>query len=159
VFEGILSTPIPFHATRGYQPVARSGVTMELGGPWSFYRDFIRAHNLDSLVDLLPPEVSVPTGQDLWVPILIHNVTDQSAEVDLGTTLPASWGMTPESIRYTVRPHDTYTVQARVKTPSVKSPNSGEQAWQNLRWEARSNGVTIGSIDLRVHLASGGLPQ
>jgi hypothetical protein len=132
---------------------------MELGGPWSFYRDFVRAHSLDSLVNLLLPEVSAPAGQDLWVPILIHNDTDQPAEVDLGTTLPASWSKTPETIRYAVPPHDTYTVQARVKTPSVKSPNSGEQAWQNLRWEARSNGATIGSIDLRVHLASGGLPQ
>ena len=159
VFEGVVSAAIPFHGVRGYQPVARTGMSIELGGPWEFYRDFVRAHNLDSLVDLLAPEVAVPAGQSLWIPILIHNDTDQPEDVDLETTLPGSWSNSQETIRYAVAPHATYPVQMRVKTPSAKSSDSREQQWKNLRWEARNKGQAIGRVDLRAILTSGGLPQ
>ena len=159
VFEGIAAVPIPFHGVRGYEPVARSGVTIELGGPWAFYRDFVRAHNLDSIMDLLQPEVAVPAGLDLWVPIVVHNDTDQREDVEIETTLPENWGHAPEAIRCAVEPHGTYPVQMRVKPPGVKSTNGSGQQWQNLRWEARSKGRAVGSIALRVRLTSGGLPQ
>ena len=159
VFEGVVAERIPYHGVRGYDPIARTGVTVELAGPWAFYRDFVRAHNLDALVDLLRPEVAVPAGGNLWVPILIHNDSEQAQEVDISAVLPESWNVASETIRYVIASHETYPVQARVKTPSVKSPNPGEQRWQNLRWEARARGQVVGQVELRVTLSRGGLPQ
>jgi len=153
VFEGVSSAPIPFHAVRGYQPVTHSGVSIELGGPWAFYRDFCRAHNLDSLQEMLRPEVAVGTGESLFVPILIHNTTDRPEDVDLQTILPSAWGV-GETVRYPVPPGGIYPVQIRVKTPTER-----DDKWQDLSWEARSNGSVMGTLHLRVKLARGTLPQ
>src|SRR5579872_597991 len=40
IFEGIAPGTEPFAPTRGYQHVEKDGITVELGGPWSFYREF-----------------------------------------------------------------------------------------------------------------------
>jgi len=159
LFEGVVSEPIPYRGVRGYQPIARTGISIELGGPWAFYRDFVRAHNLDTLINLLAPEVAVPAGGDLWVPILIHNFTEFGQDIDLAPTLPESWAVSSRTIRYTVAPHETYPAQMRVTTPGVKSAGSREQQWHSLRWEASVKGQRIGQIDLRVTLSRGGLPQ
>src|SRR5205809_5674048 len=59
VFEGITSGPIPYVRARGYEPIARQGVSLEFGGPWAYYRAFWRSHNLDHLSQLLAPRTAV----------------------------------------------------------------------------------------------------
>lgn len=154
VFEGVVADPIPFHSVRGYEAPERHGISIALGGPWAYYQDFWRAHNLDSLAQLLQPEVAVPNGQTLWVPILIHNDTDQGVEAELQTIVPDAWSSPGDRGLYPVAPHATYPVQIKLKTP----PGPKDQ-WQDLRWVARSNGNPVGTVQLRVKLAAGGLPQ
>ncbi len=36
IFEGVESNPIAFARVRGYEPAPRSGLSLELGGPWAF---------------------------------------------------------------------------------------------------------------------------
>jgi len=154
-FEGISPGPIPFAPVRGYRPVSRQGLTIDLGGPWAFYREFWQAHNIGQIADFLKtPEVAVANGEDVHVPVLIHNDTDHPVEVTLGCTLPAGWREVSGTARYPVRPHEVYSVQTLYVASSTSKPES-----QILTWQAEANGQTIGTLTLRVLTDSPGLPQ
>jgi len=156
VFEGVDPTPVPYSPVRGYEPEPRAGLSLELGGPWAFYREFWKAHNLEHLARLLPtPEVSVQTGETLHVPLLVRNDSAASAEVTLTAALPQGWTDRTGTARYPVRAHDVYPVQAAAVAPSSKGPE-----WQEVTCTAEANGKAIGSVTLRVNVTSGGgLPQ
>jgi len=155
ILEGITPGAIPYAPPRGYRPERRTGVSVELGGPWAFYRDFWRAHNLDGVSELLKtPEMSVGNGEQVHIPILIRNDSDEAAEVTLTSTLPAGWKELHGTARYPVRPHEAYTVRA-----AYVSASTAKAEWQTLNWKAESGGRAVGDISLRVRTASPGLPQ
>jgi LmbE family N-acetylglucosaminyl deacetylase len=155
VFEGITPAAIPFAPVRGYHPEIHHGVSIELGGPWVFYGEFWRAHNLDHLADFLKtPEVAVANRADVYVPILIHNDTDQFVEVTLNSTVPAGWEELSGIARYPVRPHEAYPAEVHYVSPATAKPE-----WQALTWNAEARGQTIGTLTLRVLTDSPGLPQ
>ena len=155
IFEGVSPGPIPFAPVRGYQSRTRSGLSLELGGPWAFYRDFWVVHSLDHLAQLLPnPEVAVGGGETLHISILIRNDTDRAVEVTLSATLPPDWKELSGTARYPVLAHDEYPVQAFCVAPSKQASE-----WQPLTWTAEVNGKAAGSVSVRVQLAGGGLPQ
>jgi LmbE family N-acetylglucosaminyl deacetylase len=155
VFQGITPGAIPYARVRGYRPEARHGLSIELGGPWAFYQQFWRAHNLDHLADLIKvPQVAVGNGADVHVPILIHNYTDEHAEVTLTCSVPAGWKELWGTARYPVRPRETYPAETHYLASSTAKPE-----WQTLRWQAESNGQMIGTLTLRVLTDSPGLPQ
>src|SRR5437016_6483609 len=94
IFEGIAPPPIGYVRARGYEPPSAQ-VTLELGGPWAFYQDFWRAHNIEHLADLYAPEAQVAPGDSLWVPLFIRNDTDAAKKVRLRAVLPAGWSERP----------------------------------------------------------------
>jgi LmbE family N-acetylglucosaminyl deacetylase len=153
VFEGITSSLIPYARSRGYEPPT-SGVTFELGGPWAFYQQFWRAHNIEHLTDLYAPEAQVTVGENLWVPLLIRNNTDSPAHITLHPALPEGWRQKPEATSFEVAPHDAFPIQLTL-TP----PNLQKGAWQTLVWKADRDSKSIGSVQLRVQISSSGLPQ
>lgn len=153
VFEGITTAPIAFVRARGYEPEP-AGVTVELGGPWAFYRAFWPAHNIEHLQNLFTPEAQVAPGDTLWVPLLIRNNTDSAKQVTLHPNLPAGWNENPDVSVYTVGAHDSYAVQLWI-TPSP----AHKDTWQTLTWEAESDGQKLSPVTLRVDVAGNGLPQ
>jgi len=154
MFEGITATPISYVRARGYESPA-AGASIELGGPWAFYRTFWRAHNIEHLADLYSPEAQVAAGNSLWVPLIVRNDTDRPMEVNLRSTLPEGWKQQPVATTYGVGPHDSYSVQSTI----TSSPAAQRESWENLNWEAESNGKKFGSVGLRVKVETNGLPQ
>lgn len=154
VFEGITPNPIPYVRAHGYELPSGGNVSLELGGPWSFYRTFWTAHNIEHIGKLYAPEAQAAPGETLWVPLIFRNDSDKEAQVTLHSTLPAGWSQQPNATQYTVGPHDYYSVQLFL-TPSA----SPKGTWQNLSWDAESNGKKIGAVSLHVDVASNGLPQ
>jgi LmbE family N-acetylglucosaminyl deacetylase len=153
VFQGITPAPIAYVRPRGYEPPS-APLTMELGGPWSFYRTFWRAHNIEHLADLYAPEAQVAPKDTLWVPLIIRNDTDAQKKVSVRAVLPSGWSQKPQSDTYTVDAHDSFPIQLTI-TPSESSPNT----WQTLSWEATGDGQKIGTVTLRVDVVGNGLPQ
>lgn len=153
VFEGITPAPIAYVRPRGYE-LPSAGVTVELGGPWAFYKQFWSAHNIGHLASLYSPEAQVAPGDTLWVPLLIRNNTDAPKEVSLRPTLPAGWSQKPDTTLFKVAAHDFYAVQLTI-TPAPEHKNT----WQTLTWNAESAGQKIGSVALRVSVVGNGLPQ
>ena len=155
VFEGVTPKAIPYAPARGYRFETRQGISIELGGPWAFYLEFWKAHNLDTLPGLITtPEVAVSNGGQLHVPILIHNDTGSPVEVTLSASVPPGWQEINGTARYPVRGHEVYPAQTVYVAPSTSKPEC-----QTLSWKAEANGQMIGTITLRVRTDSPGLPQ
>lgn len=153
VFEGTTANPIPYVRPRGYEP-APPGLAFELGGPWSFYREFWPAHNIEHLASLYAPEAQVGPGDTLWVPLLIRNETDSARQVSLRSELPEGWRQKPEDKLFTVAPHDSFPIQLTLIPPKLQ-----KDMWQALTWSAESDGKPVGTAKLRVLIGASGLPQ
>jgi len=153
IFEGITPNPIPYVRARGYEPPSPA-LTLELGGPWAFYREFWPAHNIEHLAKLYSPEAQVTPGESLWVPLMIRNGTDSAKQVTLHWNLPPGWTQKPEATGYNVAAHDTYSIQLTIISSAAQ-----KNTWQTLTWTADSSGQNVGSVSLRVDVASNGLPQ
>lgn len=153
VFEGITPQPIAYVRVRGYEPPP-PGLGVELGGPWAFYQAFWRAHNIEHLADLYPPQAQVAPGESLWVPLVIRNQTDATKEVHLRANLPVGWVEKPEASIFRIAPHEAYPVELR-----ISSLASDKDTWKTLTWEAESEGRSLGSVTLRVDVVGNYLPQ
>ena len=153
IFEGITSAAIPYARPRGYESPA-SGVALELGGPWAFYRTFWQAHGIEHIAKLFSPEAQVTPGETLWVPLIIRNDTDTEKQVTLHSTLPAGWSEKPTATIYRVGPHDSYPIQLTISSSATQ-----KGTWQTLTWNAEAGGQSMGSVALRVDVVSNGLPQ
>jgi LmbE family N-acetylglucosaminyl deacetylase len=153
VFEGITPSPVAYARARGYES-RPGGLTVELGGPWAFYQQFWRAHNIEHVANLYSPEAQVAPGDTLWVPLLIRNDTDATKQVTLRSSLPSGWSQKPDATIYTVEAHDSYPVQL-----TIIPAEAHKGTWQTLTWAAESGGQKIGSVTLRVNVMGSGLPQ
>lgn len=156
VFERAFTRPLPDSARLRPGPATPLGLNVELGGSWAFYREFWRAHGLEHLERLAPPELALPPGGRLRLPLLIRNGTGESQEVTVKPApgLPTGWQERSGSGRYVVPAHGTLTVQVILATTNTPS-----KEWHPIGYAAESNGKAIGSVALRVQLRPGGLPQ
>jgi LmbE family N-acetylglucosaminyl deacetylase len=154
VFEGITANPITYVRARGYE-LPQESVTLELGGPWAFYREFWKAHNIDQIGSLYSPEAQVGPKDTLWVPLNVRNDTNSTKQVTLHSRLPENWKEQPEASVYSIAPHDAYSIQLTISP----APGAERGSWQNLSWDAESDGKKIGTVNLRVKVESNGLPQ
>lgn len=153
VFEGVVSGPVPYASHPGYHPVVRHGLSIELGGPFAFYREFWRAHGLKPLENLLAPEVEIGP-RVLHLPVLIHNDTNSAAQVTLSPESPADWKAEWGFWRYPVPAHSTYPAEC------MFAGHAGHDGtWQTVSIRAESSGSDIGVVKMRVQLAAGGLPE
>jgi LmbE family N-acetylglucosaminyl deacetylase len=145
IFEGITPGPIPYHGMPAYQPEAHEGVSVGLGGPYLFYRRFWKAHGLDHLASLYPPEAGVGPGMEVSVPIIIRNDTDSAQKVSLTAEIPSGWKEESVSAVYPVDAHSTYPFRAIFVAPDGKRPE-----WQEIHFNAAVGGKNVSSVTLRV---------
>lgn len=90
VFDGIGSDAIPFSPPETRAPENSNALRVELGGPWGFYREFWRAHDLSSLASLRP-EIAIQPNDTLTIPLLVRNGTQEPQTVTASVALPVGW--------------------------------------------------------------------
>ncbi len=154
IFEGVRPAAISFAAPRGYHAPVRSGLSVSLGGPWGYYRDFWAAHDLENLVRVVSPAIGITVGATLHVPLVFWNETNEIHEIEVSARVPSGWVVQTGEGRYVVAPHSSLAVQAFVTTPSTASKIDHE-----VTWIVAEKGATVGSVMVRVRLGNGGLPQ
>jgi LmbE family N-acetylglucosaminyl deacetylase len=157
ILEGITPGSIPYARVSGYQASEKSGLSIELAGPWAFYREFWKAHDILQLASLLKqPEVMISPGEKLTLPITITNSEATAREVTLQAILPEGWREERGRAVYPVDARGSYTVQT-----VLQSPAGAQKGWVNpdIIWKAEAGGKEIGSIHMRVLIGGGGLPQ
>ncbi|HEY3707598.1 MAG TPA: PIG-L family deacetylase [Terracidiphilus sp.] len=154
VWTGVAGKAVSFAPAPGYRENAKGGVTLELGGPWAFYRQFYPAHGLQTLETLVPAQTALSYGNQLWVPLLLRNDSPTGADVTLHAALPAGWaGDTKEGV-YHLEPHSQYPVSLFLTSPAAP----GDKL-QNLSWTIEGAGVTAPRIELAVYMEFDGVSQ
>jgi LmbE family N-acetylglucosaminyl deacetylase len=149
VFTGVSTTPVAYAPAPGYHPSELT--SLQLGGPWGFYRDFWKAHGVAHLETLWAPESAVTEGSIFLVPLVIRNLESHATQATLRVELPAGWSLAadlPASIP--IRDHQAEPLQVRLHAPA-----GPENAWQTLTFESSE-----ARVSLRVRLTKrAGLPQ
>jgi len=168
VWDGIDATPIAYVPPPGYHADPRSPMSLELGGPWAFYKHFQPAHAIASSLSFVKPQTAFSAYSQLWIPLLIHNDTDQPRDLLLKSSLPDGW--TPiENTMYHVDPHSSYPAQLFLtrttplpasagitQTPTSVMPVTPTQ---DLHWTLLDQGKPTGEVSLTVYLEYNGVPQ
>jgi LmbE family N-acetylglucosaminyl deacetylase len=156
VSAGIDDKPIAYAPPALSAESAASAVTLTLGGPWSFYQQFYRAHDLSSLAQLVsPPQTALSSDRQLWAPLLLRNNTAQPQDITLQQDLPAGWTSVNPPGTYHLDPGAVWPVQLFFTAPS----ESGTKPPQVLRWSALKDGKPVASAEIAVYLEYDGVPQ
>jgi hypothetical protein len=132
----------------------RSGISMELGGPWSFYRDFWRAHGLPLEGLLKDVGVNVVPGERIQIPLLLHNDTDQDVTLSIAASIPEGWSEAGGGGSYAVPAHQEVSLYVRAKTAVTNSKDA-----QTLVLNCEGAGASIQPITIFVYADRGALPQ
>jgi LmbE family N-acetylglucosaminyl deacetylase len=155
IFEGIRVGSIPFSPHSGYKAVRRSGISVELGGPWNFYREFWQAHGLSQLSGLLAEVgINVVPGERIQIPLLLHNDLDTDATVTINANVPDGWTETSGGGPYVVPAHQEVSLYFKAKTAA----GAGKGA-QRFSLTAEAAGANIPPITIQVYPDHGALPQ
>jgi LmbE family N-acetylglucosaminyl deacetylase len=159
IFEGITKDRIPFARPEVSPEPARPEISVELGGPWSFYAEFRRAHGLTNLPHPEPPEIALQAPGPLAIPLWIHNRTPKTQEITLAATLPAGWTAQSGTGKFTLAAKQVGAARIEMNLPAVAENGAKKTEPQELTVRAESNGQSIGEIKLRVELRKRALPQ
>jgi LmbE family N-acetylglucosaminyl deacetylase len=156
VFEGVNQGPVATVSKPSPQPRRSGPLSLELGGSWTFYHDFWRAHGIEQIADVLPPEASVRPGTTLRLPLLLRNDSAAPREYTLipASTLPDGWTEQTGSAVYPVAAASVYPVEVLLSVPSKES-----REWTDIAYEAKVEGRSIGKILIRVQVRMNTMPQ
>ena len=155
VLAGIDNTPIAYAPPHPDQESPALPVSLELGGPWAFYRQFYRAHGLTSLETLVKPQSDFVPGKPLWVPLLLRNHSQQAIQVILHSTLPEGWTPVAKDATYVLKPGSSLPLQTLLTSQAHSSDKSPEL----LRWSLTADGKPAGDVQLTVYPVEIGVPQ
>jgi len=159
VFDGITPGAIPFARPDVSPEPARPDLSVELGGPWSFYGEFRRAHGLTDLPHPQPPEIAVQAPGTLVIPLWVRNRTAKTQEITLSTVLPAGWTAQSGTGKLTVAAKQVAAARMEVSLPALAENSTKKPGPQELSVHAESNGQSVAEIKLRVEPRKRALPQ
>jgi len=163
IFEAITPGAVPFVRPEITPETARPDLSIELGGPWSFYAEFRRAHGLANLPHPEPPEIALQGPGALVIPLWIRNRTAKAQEITISATLPAGWtaengtGKFIVAAKQTAAPRVEVNLPAPADKPADKASKKVEP--QEVTVRAEANGQVIGEVKLRAELRKRALPQ
>ena len=159
VFDGVTPGAIPFARSEVSPEPAGPDLSVELGGPWSFYSEFRRAHGLASLPHPEPPEIALQVPGTLVIPLWVHNRTAKTQEITVSAVLPAGWTAESGTGKFTVRAKQVAAARIEVNLPALEENNAKKPEPQEISIHAESSAQSIGEIKLRVELRKRALPQ
>jgi hypothetical protein len=159
VFEGITPGAIPYAPPAVAPEPARPDLSLELGGPWSFYAEFRRAHGLSNMPHPEPPEIALEAPGTLVIPLWIRNQTAKAHEVTLSAILPAGWTAGNGTGKFTVAAKQAAAARVEVNLPAPPDKTGKKAEPQEVTVRAESNGQVIGEAKLGVELRKRALPE
>lgn len=137
VFQGVTSAPIAFAPLERGTAQLAGNIEVEFGGPFGFYRNFWRAHELNSL-ETLRPEIAVEPRDTLTIPLVIRNSTSTPVEVSISAAMPAGWTSASAIPTTSVSAQSQSTVLVRAIAPAQLSGNFAE-----IKIRAEAQGETL----------------
>jgi len=158
VFENVSGDAIEFRRPEIGPEPQKPELSVELGGPWSFYADFHRAHGLTHLPHPEPPEIALQAGTTLVIPLWLRNQTSSPREITLTGELPSGWTVQSGAGKFSIAAKQTAAARLEVTLP-VNIDKGKKSEPQEITVRAESGGRSIGEVKLRVELRKRTLPQ
>ncbi len=134
---------------------AGAAVSLELGGPWAFYKAFYRVHELASLEAIVPQQSALSDSRRLWVPLLLRNGSNEPVEITIHADLPLGWTGDTKDRVYHLEPASIYPIATFLTAPADLNATLP----QTLSWKATQGAVTVTQVSLSVYLEYNGVPQ
>jgi LmbE family N-acetylglucosaminyl deacetylase len=159
IFEGVTVGAIPFVRPELSPEPAHPELSMELGGPWSFYADFRRLHGLAHLPHPEPPEIALQAPGTLVIPLWLRNQSPKPQEIAISVSLPAGWTLQNDGEKFSVAPKQVAAARLEVNLPAIAVASQKRQDAQEITVRAECNGQNIGTVKLRIELRKRALPQ
>jgi LmbE family N-acetylglucosaminyl deacetylase len=159
IFEGVTTGAIPFARAELLPEPTHPELSVELGGPWSFYADFRRTHGLAHLPHPEPPEIALQGHTTMVIPLWVRNGTGKTQEISLAAALPAGWTIESGTGKFTVMAKQVAAARIEILLPPVPETETKKAEAQEVSVHAEANGQTIGDVKLRVQLRKRALPQ
>jgi LmbE family N-acetylglucosaminyl deacetylase len=125
VFEGINADPVPFAPPKKQSPPVSLWIQVDFGGTWGFYRDFWRAHDLDSLRSLRS-EIAVQPNDTLTIPLRLRNNSAHPETLRISVVLPDGWRQKGNISEVKVPATGEITAGLPVIAPAQESSNFAE---------------------------------
>jgi LmbE family N-acetylglucosaminyl deacetylase len=158
IFENVSGEPIAFSRPEGAPEPKGPELSAELGGPWSFYADFRRAHGLTHLPHPEPPEIALQAGTTLVIPLWVRNQTSSPQEITLSVELPSGWTVESGAGKFSIGAKQMAAARMEVALPA-STDGAKKNEPQEITMHAESGGHAIGDVKLRVELRKRALPQ
>jgi len=159
IFDGITPGSIPLVRPEVSPEPLRPELSVDLGGPYSFYAEFRRAHGLMNLPHPEPPEIALQGHSTMGIPLWVRNRTGKAQEISLDASLPAGWTLQSGAGKFAVAAKQVAAARIEVMLPAVPENATKKLEPQEISVHADSNGQSIGEIKLRVELRKRALPQ
>ncbi len=129
------------------------GLTVELGDPWAFYREFWRRHGLAGLREHIPTRVGVPPSTRVPVWLRIGNGDSRPLSATLDARLPGGWQLVdPDRSAFTVGARQTAHLRVLLSAPEETSPS-----WKIATFSVRAAGQTA-QTTLALQVRKVGIP-
>jgi hypothetical protein len=159
IFEAITPGAIPFARPDVSPEPARPELLVELGGPYSFYAEFRRAHGLTHLPHPEFPEIALQGHTTMTIPLWVRNRTAKAQDVSIAAMLPAGWTVQSGTGKFSVAAKQVAAARIEILLPAVPENETKKPEPQEVTIRAGSNGQSIGEIKMRVALRKRALPQ
>lgn len=162
VFAHIGEKPLKADLFRGGPGIEEASAgplpRIELGGPWQFYGEFYRAHNLN-LPIAKTPEIGIKDGTSLVIPLVIQHDPAKALPLTLAVNVPEGWKVTHGAGQFMLPGEVSTSLAVSIDTPILPSEQLKKATPQEVTVRAEADGQAIGEIKLRVLLRANALPE
>jgi len=133
--------------------------SVELGGPWAFYKEFRKVHCLSELPVAKVAEIAVKSGGPVSIPLIIHHDGTKELEISVSAAVPDGWKVTSGTGKLKLPAEDRTNLQVEIETPTLNAAELKNGKPQLIRVQVEAAGQAAQTVELRVLLRNGGLPQ
>ena len=135
-------------------------IELRIGGPWDFYAEFRKRHNLESLPTSSGPEIMVKSGTTLMIPMIVeHSPAMASSTLKISANVPQAWRVESGTGTFQLPIEKMTALQLDVAIPSLTREEVNSSKPQEITIHAELDGKPIGEIRMKVALQNGGVPQ
>jgi len=159
VFENVTAEAVPFSRPAISGETLRGDVSVDLGGPWSYYAEFRRIHGLEHLSHPEPPEIALQAGTLLVIPLWLRNGANAAREVTVSVDAPAGWKVENGAGKFKLAPKQWAAGRVEITLPVLAEASETKEDPREVTVRAESDGQNVGVAKLRVELRKRALPE
>ena len=135
-------------------------IELRMGGPWDFYREFRKRHNLEKLPEAATPEIAIKSGTTLMIPLIVeHSPATGANALMISVDVPQGWRVESGAGNFRLPLEKLTTLRVDIAVPALAADEAKAKGTQNVTVRAELEGKPIGDVKLKVQLVSGGVPQ